>query len=482
MHLLIRPMRLGVVANYLGQLMIVLGVAIALPAVVALFAREWTMLVVHLFCGAVTLVLGRTIRRATVESAIRPVEALVAGGLIYLMTTLLAAPTMWAAGMNWADAIFEAMSSCTTTGLSVVGDVYQMPRTFLFSRALMQYYGGLGFVILTIAALVPTGSSASRLFASQIDKNDVVPSAVRAAKRLSHIYLGLMLASTLLLMLTGMAPFDSLCHGLTVISTGGYSTFNTSLADVWTPNLAALIPFMIIGALPLFLLRRVRRDGLRAVATDVQAPLLLALTAVWIALLYALFVSADSSNGKGLTDAVFMGISLQTGTGYTTVAPAGLSPLTKVMMLLPMNIGGCIGSTAGAIKIYRLLLLLRLLRVTIFRAALGRRVVKPFLVGGQRVEREEVETVATFMLGYVALLGASAACFVAAGFDPLDSLFECSSALGASGFTVGLCSPALPTWLKGVLTFNMWVGRIEIIPAALMLYPPIWFSRRRKLT
>ena len=86
------------------------------------------------------------------------------------------------------------------------------------------------------------------------------------------------------------------------------------------------------------------------------------------------------------------------------------------------------------------------------------------------------------MLGYIALLGASTACFVAAGFDPLDSLFECSSSLGASGFSVGICAATLPTWLKGVLVFNMWVGRIEIIPAALMLYPPIWFGRRRKVT
>ncbi len=191
------------------------------------------------------------------------------------------------------------------------------------------------------------------------------------------------------------------------------------------------------------------------------------------------FDSSDARLGKGLADAVFLGVSLQTGTGFTTVAPAALSPLGKLLMLIPMNIGGCMGSTAGAIKIYRLLVLLALLRITIYRTALGQRIVKPFLVGGRAMPREEVETIAAFTLGYLALLGLSTACFVLAGHNALDALFECSSALGASGFTVGVCRPSLPAWLKLVLIFNMWVGRIEIIPAALLLYPPIWFGRRR---
>ncbi len=480
MRFLIRPVRFGVVANYLGKLMVVLGVALALPAVVGVFAGEWRMAAAHAAAGLLAAGLGWAIDRLTVESSIRPTEALVAGGLIYIITTFAAAPTMWAAGLNWIDAVFEAMSSCTTTGLTVVGDVYRVPRTFLFSRALMQYYGGLGFVILTLAALVPTGTSASRLLATQLEKTDVVPSAVSAAKRLSKVYVGLMLASVIMLMLTGMAPFDSLCHGLTAVSTGGFSTWNHSLADVWLPSLVVLVPFMIIGAWPLTLLRRLRRNGLTAIVTDTQAPVLLGLTAIWVAVMGVLLVTVDAGPGRTMADAVFMGISLQTGTGYTTIAPADLSPTARLMMLIPMNIGGCIGSTAGAVKIYRLLVLVTLLRITLYRTALGTRIVKPFLVGGRQLNREEVETAAAFMLGYAVLLAASSACFIAAGYDPLDSLFECSSALGASGFTVGLTSAALPAWLKLVLIFNMWVGRVEIIPAALLLYPPTWFGRRRK--
>jgi len=453
--LLIRPVRPGVLTNYLGQLMMVLAVALALPAVVALLAGEWLLLGVHLACGAGTALLGWLLQRFSVESAIRPVEALVVGGLIYLITSLLAAPTMWAAGLSVPDAIFEAMSSCTTTGLSVAPPPEQMPRTFVFSRALMQYYGGLGFVILTIAVLLPTGSSASRLLATQIEKGDVAPSAVYAAKHLSRMYLVLMLATAALLMITGMRPFDALCHALTTISTGGYSTHRTSLSNYWTPTLAALIPFMVMGAWPLPLLRRVRREGLRAIARDLQAPVLLALIAVWVAALMVLFTTFDAGRGWGLRDALFLAVSLQTGTGFVTFRPADLSPLGKLVMMIPMNIGGCMGSTAGAIKIYRLLVLGALARLTLYRMALGQRVVKPFLVGGRPMSREESETIAAFALGYLALLGASTACFVLARYDTLDALFECSSALGASGFTVGLCSASLPLWLKAVLGFNM---------------------------
>ncbi|MCD6361135.1 MAG: TrkH family potassium uptake protein, partial [Armatimonadetes bacterium] len=473
------PIRPGVLVNYLGQLMMLLGAALALPAVVALFTGEWLEMVTHLGSGAVAAVTGWLLRRFTVESAIRPVEALVTGGLIYLITTLLAAPTMWAGGLDWLDAIFEAMSSCTTTGLSMVTSPEHMSHTFLVSRALMQFYGGLGFVVLTIAVLAPTGSSASRLLATQIEKSDVAPSAVYAARHLSSLYLKLMAATTLLLMLTGMAPFAAFCHGLTTVSTGGFSTFADGVQGLWLPTIAVLVPFMVMGAWPLTMLRRLRTDGLRVIATDTQAPILIALTTIWVAALAAMFATTDAGLDKGVVDAAFLGVSAQTGTGFTTVNPAHLSKAARLLLLLPMNIGGCIGSTAGAIKIYRLLVLAVLVRVTLHRATLGQRVVKPFMLAGRALGREEVETIAAFALGYLLLLGASVACFVLAGYDALDALFECSSALGASGFTVGVTSVSLPAWLKLVLIFNMWVGRIEIIPAALMLYPPTWFRRRR---
>jgi trk system potassium uptake protein TrkH len=277
-----------------------------------------------------------------------------------------------------------------------------------------------------------------------------------------------------------MGLFDAVCHGLTTVSTGGFSTRNASVAGLWLPTLLALVPFMLIGAWPLTAYRHWRHEGLPALLQNSQIRTLTALTVLWIVVLGVLFLTTDASPDRSFQDAVFLGVSLQTGTGFTTVAPADLSPLAKLVMLLPMNIGGSLGSTAGAIKIYRVLVLVALLRMTIFRVALRPRVVKPFMVGGRSLERDEVETVAAFVIGYATLLALSTACFVAAGFDPLSSFFECSSALGASGFTVGLVSTRLPVWHKMLLTFNMWVGRVEIIPAALALYPPIWLRRRRK--
>jgi trk system potassium uptake protein TrkH len=335
-------------------------------------------------------------------------------------------------------------------------------------------------VVLTLAVLVPPGSSASRLLTTQIEKGDIVPSAVAAAKSLARLYVIYTLITIALLLITGMGLFDSLCHGLTTVSTGGFSTNTASVAGVWLPSLLALMPFMLIGAWPLTIYRRWRSEGVSALLESSQVRVLTALTVLWIVVLGLLFLTTDAGVGAGASDAVFLGISLQTGTGFTTLAPAELSPLAKVIMLVPMNIGGSLGSTAGAIKIYRVLVLLALMRMTIFRVALRPNVVKPFMVGGRSLGRDEVETVAGFVIGYAALLALSTACFVAAGFDPLNSFFECSSALGASGFTVGLVSSALPVWHKLLLTFNMWVGRVEIIPAAMALYPPIWLGRRRK--
>ncbi len=480
MRFLLRPVRHGVVLNYLGQLMVLLGAGLVVPALVAVATTEWLMLLVHLLAAGMAAVAGWLLRRITVESAIRPVEALVVAGLIYVLVTLGLAPIMHAGGLAWDDAIFEAMSSCTTTGLTMIGDTAGVSRTLLFTRALMQWYGGLGFVILTLAVLVPPGTSASRLLMTQLEKGEVLPSAVAAARSLAHVYAAYTAAIIVLLLVTGMGVFDALCHGLATVSTGGFSTRSTSLAGDGLATLVVLIPFMLLGGWPLAMYRRWRSEGISAVLRDAQVRLLTLLAVVWIATSLVLFRTTDAGLEHGVADAVFLGFSLQTGTGFTTVDPSTLSVAGKLMMLLPMNIGGALGSTAGAIKIYRLLVLAALLRMTIFRTVLPPAVVKPFMVAGRSLGRDEVETVAAFVIGYLALLGLSTACFAAAGLDPLDALFECSSALGASGFTVGLASRRMAVWQKLLLTFNMWVGRIEIIPAALVLYPPIWMGRRRR--
>ncbi len=480
MRILLRPVRHGVVLNYLGQLMMLLAAGLAVPAIVGLLIAERPMLLVHLGLGLAVAGLGWLLRSRTIESAIRPVEALVVGGLIYIVASLVLAPIFRVGGLPWIDAFFEAMSSCTTTGLSMIADTSTVPRTLLFTRALMQWYGGLGFVILTLAVLVPPGSSASRLLTTQLEKTEVVPSAVAAARSLSHLYFAYTLITIILLLATGVGIFDSFCYGLTTVSTGGFPTQPLSVASFWWPSLLVLIPFMLIGAWPLTLYRRWRAEGISAVVGDWQVRLLTVLALVWIAVLLVLFQTTDAARAYGALDAVFLGVSLQTGTGFTTVDPATLGPLGKLVMLAPMNIGGALGSTAGAIKIYRLLVLIALVRMTLFRTVLRPIVVKPFMVGGRSLSRDEVETAAAFVIGYIVLLALSTACFTAAGYDPLNSLFECSSALGASGFTVGLASTALPSWAKLLLTFNMWVGRIEIIPAALILYPPVWVGRRRR--
>ncbi len=479
MRFLLRPVRHGVVLNYLAQLMLLLGVGLLVPVPVALVHAEWWMAAGHVLIGAAIGGLGWLLRKLTVESALRTTEALVVGSLIYILTTLAVAPLMTMGGLAWEDAIFEAMSSCTTTGLSVIQDVTNVPRTLLFTRALLQWYGGLGFVILTLAVLVPPGSSASRLLTTQIEKGDIVPSAVAAARSLASYYGVATLATVLLLLVSGMGLFDSVCHGLATVSTGGFTTAETSVAEAGTATLAVLIPFMLIGAWPLTIYRRWRSEGPVALLHSSQGRVLTILALVWAVGFGVMFMAAGSSPG-GVFDALFLGISLQTGTGFTTVNPADLSSAGKMLMLLPMNIGGSLGSTAGAIKIYRVLVLVALVQMTIYRIALRPNVVKPFMVGGRSLGRDEVETVAAFVIGYLALLGLSTACFVAAGHDALNAFFECSSALGASGFTVGLASSALPVWQKMLLTFNMWVGRVEIVPAVLALYPPVWLRRRRR--
>jgi trk system potassium uptake protein TrkH len=176
-----------------------------------------------------------------------------------------------------------------------------------------------------------------------------------------------------------------------------------------------------------------------------------------------------------------MGISAQTTTGFTTQTVATMEPGSKLIMIISMLVGGSVGSSAGGIKLLRLLILLRLLQLMLRRTGLTPHAVLEPMLGGQRLENDDLIRALQVILLFAILVIVSWLPFVVMGYDPLDALFEVASACGTVGLSSGITRPGLEAGLKGVLCFDMLAGRLEVIALLLVMYPRNWIGRREEL-
>jgi trk system potassium uptake protein TrkH len=179
-----------------------------------------------------------------------------------------------------------------------------------------------------------------------------------------------------------------------------------------------------------------------------------------------------------LDNAPLIAISAQTGAGFTSLDIASLDPASKLVLIVSMLVGGGVGSTAGGIKILRLIILLRLLQLLVQRACLPANAVVQPRLGGHRLEGREIEHGLLIILLFLLIILLSWLPFLALGYAPLDALFDVVSAVATVGLSSGVVGPELPGLLKGVLCLDMLLGRLEGVALLLVLYPRVWIGRR----
>ncbi|MBK6286635.1 MAG: TrkH family potassium uptake protein [Pseudomonadales bacterium] len=473
---LARPVRARVLARFGGQLLLVGAVMNGAPLLVALFFGEWSSalvqsLIVLAFCG-----LGIVLHRSGIDGELQRNEALVLVALAFVITPALSSLAFVANGMPITDALFEAVSGISTTGLSMIADPGAYPATFLFTRAWLQWYGGLGVIVLGIALLGGQDTATRRLY-SPLDDRLLLNSSRRFARNMLRAYVLLSLGAWAVLSLTGTDPFDALLHTLSAVSTGGFSPYADSLRHMpgWGSRYL-VIAFSLIGALPLAL---VIERGLRQAGGDGEIRALLALCLAWALLLaWRMHQNLGIDWPEALLQGGLLGISAQSTTGFSVLAPLQLDDISKLLLCLSMLSGGCLGSTAGGIKLLRILILLRVLQVYFLRSAMPRHAVVPHKLGGALLSGDEIQHALILLLLFVLVLLGSWLVFVACGYPAVDSLFEVSSALATTGLSVGISSTALPTGLKLLLCFDMLLGRVEVFALLVLLYPRTWILRR----
>lgn len=478
-----RAARLPVVLGTLGRLLLVLA-ALSVPPALAAWGQANQALALRLaVTAAALLLLGLPISRLRPvranDSDIQWNEALAVTGLAFLIAALVMVWPLTGAGIDPIDAMLEATSGVTTTGLTVLRGLDHADPSLLFLRAWMQWYGGLGIAVLAVALIMRHHASARRLL--ETTGEQLTDAGARGhARRVSAIYCALTLIAVAAVWINGLAPLEAVLYGLPAVATGGFAPSDQSLSGLSASTVATLSLIMIAGAVSLPLYARLPHHGLRALKHEPELTALFGAILI-TALLLSLIASVTSQLPwpQALAQGFSLGISAQTDTGFSTTEVSDLPATSQVVLMVSMSIGGCTGSTAGGIKLIRLLIILRLIQLALRRTAIAERAVLQAQVGGERIEPAMVTATLQLMALWAMVLLASWLAFLALGQPPFPSLFEVVSATANAGLSAGLTSPDLHPALKLVLCADMLFGRVEVLALLVVLYPPTWLARKR---
>lgn len=474
-----------IVARLLGKLLGVYALFMVIPLLCAIIWREP---VYSSFLGSVvaTGALGALLYyfgEHPGRIGIREGFLIVAGA--WVLSSLLGALPYWLSGWvpSYLDALFETVSGLTTTGASIIPDVEILPRSLLLWRSLTHWLGGMGIIVLFLVFLTNVGADAVNLFRAEspgptVDR--VLPRIRTMALTLWRMYVGFTAVQIVLLFIAGMDLFDAVNHAFATMATGGFSTKNSSIKYYDSLPIELIITFFMFlagGNFGLYYLAW--RKGLGRLAQDSEFRLYLTIvTAATLGIAAILYFNAGIHPGSGLRDALFTVVSIMTTTGFATADFDQWPPVVKMLLLILMFIGGCAGSTAGGIKVVRLIILLKDAVGSLLRAV-HPKVVRALKIDKKPVEAEVLHMVLQFFFLYMLIYFASAALVAATGLDPFEAMGAVAATLGNVGPGFGVVGPTttyadVHPFAKAVLTANMLIGRLELFTLLVLLHPEFW--------
>lgn len=464
-------------AKYLGLLALMLASLALVPLLVSVGVGEYELSKRYLIVISLLMVIGLPSLRQQHPADVQHNESLTITALAFIIAPLVMSYPMMGSGLSFIDAWFEAVSAVTTTGLSTVADLENMPTTFLFARAWMQWYGGLGIVVLSVAILMNHHIALRRLI-NPAGESMVTTTRIYA-RRMLAVYVVLTLIGVAILMLLLDDAFIALTHAMAAISTGGFSPLNSSLVELpWQAQFGVSL-LGLCGAIPFIFYYRLSRGSWREVVNDFEVRALLGMTLLLSVLLTMTLTSQSGLDWlQAARHGALLAISAQSTTGFASIDVSTLDSASIRLLMLAMAIGGGVGSTAGGFKILRLLILLQLIKLLIQRTAMSAHAVSEPRLGDKVLEGDEIERALLLIILFIIVIAFSWLIFLAYGYDPLPALFEVVSAAATVGLSSGLTSQTLEPVLKAVLCLDMLLGRLEIIALLVVLYPGTWLGKR----
>jgi trk system potassium uptake protein TrkH len=482
-------MNYRVIFRVLGLLIAATSAAMILPVAVSLFegGSDWRYLTIVMLAGTGVGTGLAWLLRGSADLEVR--EGFVIVTLGWLSATLVASLPFYLHGAigSFTDAFFESMSGFTTTGSTILTDIEALPRGLALWRCQIQWLGGMGIVVLSLAILPILGVGGMQLFQAEApgpSPDRLTPRIKETARLLWGAYCILSLAEVVALMICGMGPYDALCHTFTTMATGGFSPKAASVGHYSSAAIDWVITFFMFAAgvnfsLHFFAVRGRGPRGLRRYWRDHEFRTYLAVALGAIALV---MVSNWRTVGYGLADNLryssFQVVSILTTTGFATADYEHWSRFVQLLLLMLMFVGGCAGSTGGGMKNVRVLLLAKHAWQEL-RKLLHPRAVYVLRFNRQPVGPQVVTNILGFFLLLVMVAVAATLAMTAMGMDLVSAFGSVAATLNNVGPGVGTVGPAdnfahVPVLGKWVLVACMLLGRLELYTVLVLLTPGLW--------
>ncbi len=483
-------MRNKAVLKILGVLIMLFSLTLLPPMAVAAATEDGVLMVFATAC-ALSLGLGLACwlphRRDSGKLRFRDGFLVVA--LFWAVLSALGAVPfilLQAPDISVVDALFEAMSGLTTTGATILTAIDDLPPSILYYRQQLQWFGGMGIVVLAVAVMPMLGVGGMQLYRAEtpgaVNGNKMTPRITETARGLWFIYLGLTVACAAAYYLAGMSVFDAIGHGFSTISIGGFSTHDANLGYFRSDaiNLIAMA-FMLLSGLNFALhFAAWRARNLKVYARDPEAQAYFMVLAVLLLVTIVTLMRQQvfEHAGDNFMHGAVQVISIATTTGFTTTDFSQWPTFLPIMLLLASAAGGCAGSTAGGMKIVRIILLYKQGTREISKLV-HPNALMPIKLGAKAVPDNVINAVWGFLSLYTLSYAALLMLMLASGADAVTAFSAVAACLNNLGPGLGAVAQnyaSLTDMGKIVLTFTMLLGRLELFTLLLLFTPVFWRS------
>ncbi len=467
----------------LGILQIILGIFMLIPVIVQFLYKE----IDSSFVGAsiVTIIFGilfflsnldhdkkLNLQQAFLLTALSWISIAIFGSLPFIFSDI---------EFSFTNAFFESMSGITTTGSTIISNLESMPKGILLWRAILQWLGGIGIIVMAITLMPIMNVGGMQLF--KISNNDssekILPKSKEIALRLIYIYSGLTTLCAISYKILGMNFFDSLTHSMTTIATGGFSNYNESIGffNSLPIEISAMV-FIILGSLPFIAYIKFLGGDKKIFFSDIQVKTFLKVI-LFSVIIITIYLILDNSQRVDLRSILFNVISILTGTGYVNAQFDNWGGFPLILFLGLMFIGGCAGSTTCGIKIFRIQILYSFISNQL------KKIIYPkgiFILKYNQnpVDDKFVASIISFIYMYLVIFFIISALLSLTGLDFITSISGAATSISNVGPGLGsIIGPngnfsSLPDVSKWILSLGMILGRLELFAILVLFLPSFW--------
>lgn len=476
------------VGYVIGLLLMALGGAMAVPLLVDLMAGDahWQVFFeAGMITGLVGMCLSLACSNAVRDRLSLQQTFLMTSGVWVALPIFAALPMLiGATDLSYTDAFFEAMSGLTTTGSTVIVGLDDLPRGLLLWRGLLQWFGGIGVIVMAMVFLPELRVGGMQIFKSEAfdTMGKVLPRAAEISSRISTIYIGITVACAFCYGAAGMGTFDAIVHAMTTVSTGGFANYDASFSIFQGTHEYIAAVFMLSAALPFVLYIQFLAGDTRSLFRNSQVRAFFGTVAVLVALVAASLVVVDGFGvEQALREALFNIASILTGTGYASVDYMAWGGFIITIFFFCGLIGGCAGSTSCSVKIFRYQILFATVKAQLRRIHSPHGVFRP-RYDGRTVTEDVLSSVTAFFVLFIVTLGVFSVALSMTGLDFITSVSGAATALANVGPGLGpIIGPAgnfapLPDTAKWLLAAAMLIGRLELVVVYVLFTRRFWVA------